>query len=345
MTFIATMVRATAMVAAASLCCALATSAPALADDDAKREARALLKEGVRLLDAGQPDEALALFRSAYARFPSAKLLLNIASTLKRLGRSVEAADAYQDYLDAADADPGRRAEVDRVLSELDRALLVVTIATDPVDAEVRVDDGPWRPAARSRIRRLAPGRHVVQARHGDLPPAEEAIDGAGGSRAEVLLTITAAAPAPVVVRAEPPPLAPTPLVEPEKRPLPLGASVGVVADGLGRGAAASIGVVVKATTRTEARASALVGARQGGYVGVVGHLGAGAWRPIVAGGVPFLFDDGARIALRAAGGVAWNPTRRTSLVMELGVEQWVNAEADIDATQFVPSLYAVGRL
>jgi hypothetical protein len=119
---------------------------------------------------------------------------------------------------------------------------------------------------------------------------------------------------------------------------------VGLVADGLGRGAAASIGVVVSPTSRIDARASALVGARQGGYLGVVGHLGTGTWRPVVGAGVPFLFEDGTRVALRAAGGVAWTPVRRASFVMELGVEQWVNAEADIDATQVVPSLYAVGR-
>jgi hypothetical protein len=347
MTFTASVPRGIALAVVALLLCALASSPPAAADDsDAKREARALLKEGVRLLDAGQPEEALALFRSAHARFASAKLLLNIASTLKRLGRNVEAADTYQDYLDAADTDPARRGEVERVLAELDRRLVVATIATDPADAEVRLDDGPWLAASRARRRRLAPGRHVIHARHRDLPEAAETVDGAAGDQREVLLTVAAPTPPePVTEVVAPSPSAPRTIATAERPLFPVAASVGLVADGLGRGAAASVGVVVRTTSHIEARASALVGTRQGGYLGVVGHLGAGAWQPVIGAGVPFLFDDGARVAIRAAGGVAWTPVRRASLVMELGVEQWVNAEADIDATQVVPSLYAVGRL
>ena len=60
-------------------------------DDKARPIAAALMTEGVKQLQNQQFDQALANFLEAYARFPSPKILLNIASTLRDMGRSADA--------------------------------------------------------------------------------------------------------------------------------------------------------------------------------------------------------------------------------------------------------------
>src|SRR3954470_12544237 len=83
-----------------------------------KVDAKALMQSGIRLLDAKDYLGALAVFKDAYARFPSAKILLNIGTTLTLLDRKVDAANAYQKYLDAPDTDPAKRADVTAAVAE-----------------------------------------------------------------------------------------------------------------------------------------------------------------------------------------------------------------------------------
>src|SRR6185295_5621169 len=83
-----------------------------------KVDAKALMQSGVRLLEAKDFLGALAIFKSAYARVPSAKILLNIGTTLNLLNRKAEAANAYQRYLDASDADPQKKPEVATVIAD-----------------------------------------------------------------------------------------------------------------------------------------------------------------------------------------------------------------------------------
>src|SRR4051812_38869885 len=101
---------------------ALAGTASAQPSGD-KVDAKALMQSGVKLLEAKDYLGALTVFNGAYARFPSAKILLNIGTTLKLLDRRADAANAYQRYLDSADSDPARRAEVTTVLAELDKSV------------------------------------------------------------------------------------------------------------------------------------------------------------------------------------------------------------------------------
>src|SRR3982751_3609876 len=84
-----------------------------------RTDAKALVQSGVKLLDAKDYLGALAIFKDAYARFPSAKILLNIGTTYKLPGREPDAANAYQRYLDSKDTDPKRADEVHRALADL----------------------------------------------------------------------------------------------------------------------------------------------------------------------------------------------------------------------------------
>src|SRR5262249_7677027 len=73
------------------------TQDPAIRVDDAKNRplAAALMTEGVRQLRAQAYEQALANFLEAYNKFPSPKILLNIASTLRDMGRFADAANSY----------------------------------------------------------------------------------------------------------------------------------------------------------------------------------------------------------------------------------------------------------
>ena len=76
--------------------------------------AQALMVEGVKRLQAKSYDQALANFLEAYAKFPSPKILLNIGSTLRDMGRSADAANTYQRYL----SDPAYRRKIARQLNK-----------------------------------------------------------------------------------------------------------------------------------------------------------------------------------------------------------------------------------
>ena len=98
-------------------------TARAHADPQAEQEARAMFKKANHLLETGEFAKALELYREAYARFPSPKILINIGTALRSLGRDAEAAETYQRYLDDPGADPKRRDEVKQLLDELSAKL------------------------------------------------------------------------------------------------------------------------------------------------------------------------------------------------------------------------------
>jgi hypothetical protein len=82
-----------------------------------------------------------------------------------------------------------------------------------------------------------------------------------------------------------------------------------------------------------------------GGYVGASFAFMTGQIRPRVSGGVPVFASNGARFAVRGAGGLEYVASKRFSLTIELGAEYTLNPESDIRSISLVPSLGATGRL
>ena len=161
-------------------CCPLAFIAlllvvgPAAADDDtnekaddeaAMKAARELFDDGIKHMDRRDYQGAIDRFERAYQGYSNAKILFNIAFALKELGRNVEAANAYQRYLDHPDAAPARVAEIRPILASLDAALGTLVIQIDDTAALVQINDSDWRPAAEARRIRVTPGTFVVRAR------------------------------------------------------------------------------------------------------------------------------------------------------------------------------------
>jgi hypothetical protein len=173
------------------------TNDPAIpvSDPALRAEAQALMIEGVRQLQARSYDQALANFLEAYGRFPSPKILLNIGSTLRDMGRLADAANTYQRYLADPASGSDRVAEVKELLIRLDEQLTLLTIRVVPRGSEVSIDAGPFVAVGSSLVTRVRPGLHLVRIRHGEHAD-ELTVNGFEGENKEVLATLKLPEPA-----------------------------------------------------------------------------------------------------------------------------------------------------
>lgn len=132
------------------LCLALFAARPALAADDPKARAKALLKQGNEKFKAGDYHGALDDFRAAYEAFPSAKILLNEGQAYKALDEVAPAADAFSAFLEGASADTtvtDQSVEAARAaLRELDPKVVLVRVDLSPRGAALTLDGKPVRP-------------------------------------------------------------------------------------------------------------------------------------------------------------------------------------------------------
>ena len=321
------------------------TPAPAPAPaPDAKEQARVLVQNGVALLKKKDFVGALAAFKQAYARYPSSKILLNLGTTLKALGRNADAANTYQRYLDAPDTDPTRRPEIEDLLVELDKGLARLGLHITPADAEMQLNLGEWT-SSRRPVVRVGPGTFQIKVRRKGYAPAERRGDAPVGIVTEVSINLIAepeeeSQEVEVVggVKAKP--------LHGERWRSRFGASAGALVDPINGGAAATVGALVTIVERVEINAAALLGPSYGAYIGGTGYILLDTrWRPLVAAGVPLFFSDGTRVSLRVAAGVELIASPHLSVIADVGVERQLNPEADIDAWTLVPSIGVHGRL
>lgn len=177
---------------------ALLASAPARAEDAAEREGRALFAKANQRIQSGDYAGALALFQSAYARYPNVKILLNIGTMLRELGRNAEAVDAYETYIRDPGADSAKKAEVEKLLKALDLRVAKLRVEVDDPRTTVVVDGktASMREPNGAITMRLEPGPHTVVASGGDRPPQTRNVDAIAGK--ELMVSFRAA-------RAEPP--------------------------------------------------------------------------------------------------------------------------------------------
>lgn len=346
---------------AATLCALVPTLALAQpgdktdkADKGDKGSAKALLASGLKLFAAKDYLGALAVFKDAYARFPSNKILLNIGTTLVKLDRPAEAANAYQRYLDSPDADATKRDEITRVLGDLDKRVGIVEITVEPTGAEVKVGDDEWRPAAEVARVRVMPGAVTIRGRKAGFRDAESAATATAGAKTAVALklaatpvaTTTAGGATTTTTTTTGGDLSVGSSFQPERR-----ARFGMVAlahvDPSNKGGAAVVGAVADIwQDRLSARAAAILGPYFGGYVGATFAVLTTRVRPIIVAAVPVFRSEGWRVAIRGAGGVELAVNRHLSVIAELGVEHLFNPQDSVDkATLFVPALGVSGRL
>lgn len=147
-------------------------SAGAASDDPKRVKARQLVTAGGQLVVDGDYMAALEKFHAAYALYPSPKILVNIGTTLRQLGRNVEAAEAYEAYLADPSAEPVRRAEITRIVGELEAHVGRLRIEVNEPAATLLVDGRPVAGFRSGASLRVEPGEHSVVAERAGLPPA-----------------------------------------------------------------------------------------------------------------------------------------------------------------------------
>jgi hypothetical protein len=195
---------------------AVITNDPSVpADDPSVRPlAQALMIEGVKQLQAKSYDQALANFLEAYAKFPSPKILLNVASTLRDMGRLADAANTYQRYLLDPATGAERVAEVKELLLKLDEQLTILTVRVFPRGSAISIDGGPFIPVGSTLQTRVRPGIHLVRIRQSEAGN-ELTVNGFEGENKEVAATVqmdTATQPTnPTPPTTNPPPKQPDP--------------------------------------------------------------------------------------------------------------------------------------
>jgi len=344
------------LVAAIVLVPALAAAQPANNGD--RGDAKALVTTGVHLLDAKDYLGALATFKEAYSRYKSAKILLNIGTTLKLLGRDAEAANTYQRYLDSSDADAGRAVEVKQALVELDAKLGRISIQVTPADAEVQIGE-EWMPAAKAKLVRFAPGDVKITARKTGWSTAATTVKAIAGTESMAALTLTETVtpvePLPPVVHDGPT------LVEegPEEPRSRIGALANVHVSVYPKlGSAWLVGGTVDALPRLSIDAALLLGPglvsdgmatlpppKFGGYVGASYALMSGNFMPRALIGMPVFASDGPRFFIRAGAGAEYAASRHLAVLFELAGEVALNPQNDIRDVAIVPALGVSGRL
>ncbi len=334
---------------------AVALFAPAVAiaqPSNDKVDAQSLMQSGVKLLEAKDYLGALAVFKTAFERLPNAKILLNIGTTLKLLGRDADAANVYQRYLDAADTDPKRRPEVEKLLDKIDKTVGRVALTVTPSDAQIQIDDDDWLHVVHGATWRLAPGHHAIALHHDGFEPTTKPIDVAAGESVELALTLVAVAkpsrgwrrcghraePVAVGIRA-------APVLEEAPRSR-FGALVFGHFD-IPHGGAALVGATADLIDldRVAVRAAAILGPHVGGYVGGVVAILPHIYRPYISAGFPVFVSNGARFSIRGAAGFEYELSRHLAISIEAGVEHTFDPEMNVKATAFVPAAGIIGRL
>ena len=101
---------------------------------------------GLRAAEALRWDQALAHFRRSYEVSPTAAALYNLATTLRALGRHVEARDGLAALLERRELERDVRAAAEQMLAEESARLAVLELGELPAaEVAVRVD-GSRRP-------------------------------------------------------------------------------------------------------------------------------------------------------------------------------------------------------
>ena len=122
------------------------------------------MKDGNDLATSGDYVDALAKFDAAYQIVPSPKLLLNIGTTQRLLGRNADAATTYQKYLTDPGRDPKREDEVRKLIADIDRVVARIRIWVSTKDAIVKLDGREIGHGQLDATVRVDPGQHTVLA-------------------------------------------------------------------------------------------------------------------------------------------------------------------------------------
>ncbi len=209
------------------------------------QEAQRRYERGRELYEEGDFRAALVEFQRAHELAPSHRLLYNIAQVQYQLQDYAGALRSFQQYLDVGGTDIAsqRRDEVQREVERLRSRVATLDIITQPVGAQVSVDDQPVGRTPLSEPVMVSAGRRKVTAELPGEPPVTRLVDVAGMDSVQVKLEFAPPPPPRTAAVQEPKPeaapVAAAPTVtaraaEPRGVPWKLWATTGVLAAGAG---------------------------------------------------------------------------------------------------------------
>jgi hypothetical protein len=137
---------------------------PASGSPEALSQARALFERGVQLSAQERWGEALDYFQRSRALAERPNTVFNLASTMMRLGRLIDARAALRDYIRLANSthDDASRADAERMLGTVNNAIGTLALAVTPPEAEVRIDGRLAPGDGAARALELDPGAHTL---------------------------------------------------------------------------------------------------------------------------------------------------------------------------------------
>ncbi len=363
----------TRLAAALAVILALVAAAPgrAAADAKAEREARALFMEGNKLLDQGDYVGALDLYEAAYQKFPNAKILVNMGTALRNLGRNADAAAAYEKYLADPGANPALVKDVEKLLKELDAKLARLVIEVEEPGARVLLDGKEIGLSPQKIQLRIEAGPHMVAAEKEGFTPTLATVNlAAGEERSVQLKLLKAGQPQPATTKPTEiatvadlgdtdPSTAVTgdngagtggPTIVARRAELSHRGRAGALArwdiDGKGRGSAGTIGLTYGIGDRLELAVAGIVGRQLGAWAGASFFFSKGAWKPLLTVGAPVYFlDTGTLLGVHAAAGVQWDPSSRVGILLSVGAQLYFSPPEGMDQIVPVPSLGLQVRL
>jgi hypothetical protein len=306
------------------------------ADAALQARARDLFKQGNRLIEQARYVDALEKFEAAYASWQNPKIQLNIATTLRTLGRHAEALRTYREYLGSAEPTGERRAEVEAIIAGLEARVAHLTLSVAPEVQRVTLDGRELPRGELSGTTALAvePGRHALLAETA-AGPQLTTFEVAAGERQRIAL--------PPEPSAKEEPTAGDALPEDggaARAPLRVGLLTRLDVDGEARGVVAALGLSVPLGTRFVASAGGMMGAHAGGWVGLEALLLEGALTPTLGVSTPFFFVEGARLGVSAELGGRWALLEARLFLMARGaLVHFPKVPEGYSGTAVVPSI------
>jgi tetratricopeptide (TPR) repeat protein len=185
------------------------SAAPVLAQSGNRDAARRHYQEGQRLFQAGQYEQALAQFQSAYRNEPHPVSLKSQAECLVRLNNIPEAIRLFQQYVDWNPA-PSDAEDVRRRIAELQNRPGRLYIVSNPPGAAITLDRSrlPDRTPANVEV---AAGAHTIAVEMEGYQAVLQNVTVTGGASQTVQLALVpVGAPPPVYATPSP---TPTPVI------------------------------------------------------------------------------------------------------------------------------------
>lgn len=167
------------------------TSTPS---DPRAAQARAAFEQGVAMSQQERWGEALDAFRRSFDLVPRPSTAFNMASTLVRLGRHVEAIAAYEHYLRIADAatEGARFLDAQQQLANEQTMIARIVLSTTPADATVRLDGRALEGSFTARELSVDIGEHTIEASAPHFRAGSTRVRVASGERAAITLALDA---------------------------------------------------------------------------------------------------------------------------------------------------------